>query len=164
METALFWVVWGLISFWALKTFYYSFSKDKLDRLRKSALFINLSVLILAFLPWLPPSLGGKSGIFLAWEGNGLSILFIFLIIVPVIIFHIKNERYYKVGASAAIANTVVLFVLMYRLRPGTFTLSLFDIAPIVAFMNLLAGNVVVLLLWQQLQLKQHKKRQKNKS
>lgn len=161
METALFWVVWGLISFLALKTFYYSFSKDKLDRLRTSALFINLSVFILAFLPWLPSALGAKSAIVIAREGNGLAIIFIILIIVPILIFYLKKEKLYTVGASAVIANTFTLFALMYQLRPGTFTLSLFDLVPIVAFMSLLVGNVVVLLLWQQLQLKQHTKRQK---
>ncbi|MEK7592545.1 MAG: hypothetical protein AAB508_04080 [Patescibacteria group bacterium] len=157
METALFWVVWGLISFWALKTFYSSFSKNKVKRLRKAALGINLAIFVLAFLPWLPPSLGGKSGIFLASEGNSLAVLFIILIIIPVTIFHLQNERLYKIGASASIANTLVFFTLMYRLRPGTFTLTLFDIAPIVVFISLLIGNVVVLLLWQQIQLMEKK-------
>lgn len=159
MESVFFWIAWGVLSFWALKTFYYSFSKDSLERLRQAALGIHLAVLVLTFLPWLPPSLGGKSGIFLAFEGNSLAILFIILIIVPITIFHLKKERLYTVGASAAITNTFVLFALMYRLRPGTFTLSLFDITPIVIFMNLLVSNVVVLLLWQQLQLKHRKKR-----
>lgn len=168
MGIVLFWVVWGLISFWVLKTFYYSFSKDKLDRLRKSALFINFSVLILAFFPWLsasleagPSTLGGKSAIVLAREGNSLAVIFIILIMVPIFIFHLKKEKLYTVGASAVIINTFTLFVLMYQLRPGTYTLSLLDLAPIVAFMSLLVGNVVVLLLWQQLQMKRHKKKLK---
>jgi len=158
METAVFWVAWGIISYWALKTFYFSFSKEKLDRLRKSALGINLSVLILALLPWLPPSLGEKSGLMLAWEGNVLAVLFIFLIIVPVILFLTKTPSNYKIASGATIANTFVLFALMYQLRPDTFILSLFDIAPIIAFMILLVGDVVVMLLWQQLDLKRRKK------
>ncbi|MEK7543388.1 MAG: hypothetical protein AAB557_00805 [Patescibacteria group bacterium] len=162
METGIFWIVWGLISFWALKTFYYSFSKDKLNQLRLSALGVNLSVLVLAFLPWIPaslvsgqPALGWKSGMILAWEGNILAVVCMFLIIVSVSFFFTKNSLLYKIASCATIANTFVHFFLMRQLRPGTFTLTRFDIAPIIAVLLLLVGDVVVLLLWQQLQLKQ---------
>ncbi len=94
----------------------------------------------------------------LAWEGNVLAVLFIFLIIVPVILFLTKTPSNYKIASGATIANTFVLFALMYQLRPDTFILSLFDIAPIIAFMILLVGDVVVMLLWQQLDLKRRKK------
>lgn len=157
METGIFWMVWGLISFWAVKTFYFSFSKDKLNQLRISALFINLSVFILAFLPWIPPALGGKSGMMLAWEGNILATLCIILIIVSILLLLTKNSLLYKMASSATIANTFVLFFLMRQLRPGTYTLTRFDIAPIIAVLVLLTGDVVALLLWQQVQLKQRK-------
>lgn len=153
METALFWVAWGLISFWALKTFYYSFSKEKLERLRKAAFGINIAVLILTFLPWLPLGLGGKTGLELAIEGNILSILFVILLLTSTILFLTKNASFLKLASMATIANTFVLFIIMYTLRPGTFTLTLFDITPIIAFMFFLVGDLVVLLLWQQLQL-----------
>lgn len=154
METAFFWIAWGIISFWALKAFYYSFSKEKLERLRKAALGINLSVLVLSFLPWLPPPLGGKTGLMLALEGNLLAVLFLIFLIISIVLFLTKTPSNLKIASSATVINTIILFALMMQIRPGTFTLSLFDIAPIIAFMFLLVGDVVVLLLWQQLQLK----------
>src|SRR3989344_6544998 len=157
METVLFWIVWGLISLWALKTFYYSFSKEKLERLRKAAFGINLAVLILTFLPWLPLALGRESGLTLALQGNILAVLFFILLITSVLLFLTKVPSNLKIAAGAMITNTFVLFVLMYQLRPGTFILTLYDIAPIIAFMFFLVGDVAVLLLWQQLQLKERK-------
>ena len=157
METVLFWIVWGLISLWALKTFYNSFSKEKLDRLRKAAFGINLAVIILALLPWLPQTLGRESGLTLALQGNILAVLFFILLITSVLLFLTKVPSNLKIAAGATITNTFVLFVLMYQLRPGTFTLTLYDIAPIIAFMFFLVGDVAVLLLWQQLQLKERK-------
>ena len=157
METTFFWITWGVVSYWALKTFYFSFSKDKLERLRKSTLGIHLSFLVLLFLPWLPPVFGGKSGFMLAWEGNILAVLFIILIIVPLVLFHIKDMSKYKIASGVTIANTFVLFALMYQIRPDTFILSLYDIAPIFAFSMLLVDDVIVLLLWQQLDLKNRK-------
>ncbi len=159
METAFFWIAWGLISFWALKTFYYSFSKEKIDSLRKAAFGINLSVLVLSFLPWLPLALGGKSGLELALQGNILAILFFILLSISIILFLGKVPSNLKIAAGATIINTFVLFVLMYQLRPETFILTLYDIAPIIAALLLLVGDVAVLFLWQQLQLKEKRKR-----
>ena len=143
METVFFWTVWGLISFWALKTFYFSFSKRKLDRLRNTAFGINLAVLVLTFFPWLPPP-----------QGNILSVLFILLLVVSIGLFVIKDALLLKLASIATIVNTFVLFILMIQLRPGTFVLTLYDIPPIIAALSLLVGDVVVLLLWQQLELK----------
>lgn len=161
METVVFWVAWGIISFWTLKTFYYSFNKRKLESLRKAALGINLSVLILSLLPWLPPALGGKSGLALAFEGNILAVLFLILLVVSILSFLTKTPPNLKIASSATIIDTFILFVLMMQIRPGTFTLSLFDIAPIIVFMFLLVGDVAILLLWQQLQLMEKKKKRK---
>ena len=161
METVLFWIVWGLISLWALKTFYNSFSKEKLDRLRKAAFGINLAVIILALLPWLPQTLGRESGLTLALQGNILAVLFFILLITSVLLFLTKVPSNLKIAAGATITNTFVLFVLMYQLRPGTFTLTLYDIAPIIAFMFFLVGDLVVMLLWQQLQLKERRGKKK---
>lgn len=166
METAVFWIAWGLISFWALKTFYYSFSKEKLDRLRKAALGINFAVFILTFLPWLPDSPaggpprlgGGESGLMLALEGNLLAVLFYFFLVSSIALFLAKDASLLKLASTATFANTLLLFIIMYQLRPGTFILTFYNIAPIVAVLLLLVANVAILLLWQQLQLKEKKK------
>ena len=165
METAFFWIAWGVISFWALRTFYYSFSKKKLESLRKTALGINLAILILTLLPWLPassagesPLLGEKSGFIIAMEGNILAVLFLIFLITSVILFLTKTPSNLKIASSATIINTLILFILMMQIRSGTFTLSLSDIAPIITFMFFLVGDLVVLLLWQQLQLKKSRK------
>ena len=161
MQTFFFWIVWGLISFWALKTFYYSFSKEKLERLRKAALGINFAVFILSLLPWLSPELGGISGFTLVLQGNMLSVLFIIILLTSTALFLTKDSSLLKTAAIGTIVNTFILFILMYQLRPETFIPSLFDIAPIIAVMLLLVGDVVVLLLWQQLQLKVRKGKRK---
>lgn len=157
MEIVVFWTAWGIISFWALKTFYYSFNKHKLEGLRKAAFGINLSVFTLSFLPWLPLPLGGKSGLMLAIEGNILAVLFLIFLITSIILFMTKTPLNLKIASIATIINTFIFFALMMQIRPGTFTLSLFDLAPIIAFMFLLVCDVAVLFLWQQLQLKTRK-------
>lgn len=157
METALFWIIWGVICFWALKTFYYPFSKKKFEWLRNTALSINLSVLVLTFLPWLPPNVGGKSGIILTLEGNILAIFFLILLIISTILFLAKSQSNLKIASGITIVNTIILFALMIQIHPGTFNLTLFDIAPIIVALSLLISDVVVLLLWQQLNLKERK-------
>lgn len=153
MRTAFFWILWGIVSFLAIKGFYYSYSKGKLESLCKAAFFINLSVLVLSLLPWIPPSLGGKSALSFVLEGEIFAILFFVLLIVSIALFFGKKIMFLNIASGLTIANTFVLFIFMYRLRPDTFTLSLYDIAPIIAFLFLLACDVVVLLLWQQIKL-----------
>lgn len=157
MKSAFCWFAWGIISFWALKTFYFSFSREKLERLRKAMFGINLAVLVLTFLPWLPATLSGKSALALALEGNVLTLLFIILLLAPIASLLIRKTAAVKLAAITTIVNTILLFILMFQLRPGTFVLTFFDMAPIVAFLFLLIDDVVVLLLWQQLQLKEKK-------
>ncbi|MBI4130524.1 hypothetical protein HY468_04360 [Candidatus Roizmanbacteria bacterium] len=153
METVVFWVLWGFISFWALKTFYFSFSQEKVERLRKASLGFSCAVLILSFLPWVPSSPGGLSGIGLALEGNFLALLFLILLLNSLVLFFQKEMIFLKIGSVLTFLSTIVLFALMLALRPGTFILSWYDIAPIVAVFMLLCQNVAVLLLWQQLDL-----------
>lgn len=157
METAVFWILWGLISFWSLKTFYFSFSKEKLESLRKGAFGINLAVFVLTFLPWLPSSLGGKTGLALALEGNILVLLFVILLATPTLLFLTKDSSLLKIASGLTLANTFILFIIMSKLRPETFVLTFYDIAPIVAVFLLLVGDVAVLFLWQQVQLKERK-------
>lgn len=154
MERVVFWVAWGIVSYWALKTFYYSFNERKLEGLRKAALGINLAILILTFLPWLPPDLGEKSGLTLAMDGNLPAVIFLILLVMSILLFLTKSPSSLKTASIAAVINTFTLFVIMRQIRPGTFTLSLFDIAPIFAFILFLVCDVIVLLLWQQLQMR----------
>src|SRR3989338_5687490 len=143
METLFFWIAWGIISVWALRTFYFSFSKEKLERLRKTSVGLTASVLVLTLLPWLPPFLGGANAVSLALGGNTLAILLFVLLIISLIFFFQKEYLFLKIAAVLTVLATLALFALMVIIRPGTFTLSLYDIAPIVA----------VFLLWQQMQL-----------
>lgn len=158
MKAALFWILWGIVSFLAIKGFYYSYSKEKLESLRKAALFINLSVLVLSLLPWMPPTLGGKSALSIVLEGEIPAVLFFLLLLASIALFFGKNTARLSIASGLTIANTFVLFIFMYRFRPDTFTLSIYDIAPIIAFLFLLASDVVVLLLWQQIKLQKGSK------
>lgn len=154
METAFFWIAWGLISFWALKTFYFSYDKEKLNKLRKTAFGIDFSVLILFFLPWLPPIQGGTTGWALIQQGNVLVITIGILVAVSTLAFLTKDRTLLKAGAVLHTTASVLFIFTMINLMPGTFTLTLQSIAPVIASLLLLIGNVVVLLLWQQLDLK----------
>ena len=153
METVFFWIAWGIISVWALRTFYFSFSKEKLERLRKTSVGLTASVLVLTLLPWLPPFLGGANAVSLALGGNTLAILLFVLLIISLIFFFQKEYLFLKIAAVLTVLATLALFALMVIIRPGTFTLSLYDIASIVAVLILLTLNVAVFLLWQQMQL-----------
>ena len=158
MKTVFFWIAWGIISFWALKTFYFSYDKGKLQKLRETAFYINLSVLILFLLPWLPLSQGGFSGWELIEQGNPLVSVLVVLVIASFTLFLTKNRNSLKAGAVLHITASMLLIITMIRLTPGTVKLTLGSIAPIIASLLLLIGNVVVLLLWQQLQLETKKK------
>lgn len=154
MEAAFFWIVWGIISFWALKTFYFSYNKDKLQKLRLTASGIDLSVLILFFLPWLPPSQGKTTGWELIQEGNVTVVLLGILVIFSSFVFLTKDTTLLKAGSVIHIVLSILFVIVMIYLMPGIIIFLLDSIAPIIASLLLLAGNVVVLLLWQQLQLK----------
>ena len=152
MEAIFFWIAWGIISIWTLRTFYYSFSKEKLEKLRKTSIGLTTSVLVLTLLPWLPLDLGGSSAVVLALEGIGAASILLVLLIVSLILFFQKEYVFLKTASVLSVIATLDLFALMVIIRPATFTLSLYDIAPIVAVLILLILDVVVLLLWKQMQ------------
>ena len=158
METFFFWIVWGTVSFWALKVFYFSYDKDKLQKLRLTVFGIDLSVLILFFLPWLSSSQGNTTGWELIQQGNLSVVLLAILVFFSTLVFLTKKKSLLKGGAVSHMTASIVFFLTMIRLMPGTFTLTFQIISPIIASLILLIGNVVVLLLWQQLQLKTKKK------
>ena len=151
MQTAFFWIFFPLISFWALKTFYFSRSLTKLIQLRKTAFWINFVVLVLFFFPWLPLAQGRTTGWELIQRGNHLVILLGILIIGSLLAFLTRNRTFLKTGAVAHIVSSILFITVMINLMPGTVILDFGSIAPIVASLLLLSGNVAVLLLWQQL-------------
>ena len=156
MEITIFWIAWGIISFWALRTFYFSFTSQKLERLRKTAFVINLLAFAFGLYP-LVSVIGVKNG----FEGfstiNALTILFAVLLFASTAFFLTTHAFTLKFASIATIINTFSYLGIMYTLRPETFIFTLSDAPPVIAALLLLINNVVVLLLWQQLQLKDKK-------
>lgn len=162
-EPIFFWVTWALISSWVLKNFYFTFDDKKIDKLRKTVFGIDLSVLVLFFLPWLDMNSRGISGWELIMNGNFLVFVLFILIMASAVIFLTKEHELLKIGASSHVIASVLFIVTMVRLMPETFILTINSIAPIIASLLLLVGNVIVLLLWQQLQLKEKAGKRKRK-
>lgn len=160
-STAFFWVAWFLVSSWVLKEFYFSPSVEKISKLRRVAFGVDLSVLILFFLPWLPESQGGFSGWQLILQGNYLVSALLFLIAFSTLSFLTQNSSLLKTTAATHVASSVLFIGAMISIMPGTVALTLYSVSPIVASLLLLTGNVVVLLLWQQLQLQSSEKKRK---
>ena len=151
METVFFWIAFPLISFWALKTFYFSRDPLKLNNLRKTAFWIDYIVLVLFFLPWLPQAQGRTTGWELIRQGNTAVLALGVLIAGSMLTFFTKNKVLLRAGSIAHIASSILFIAVMIHLMPGTVVLDLGSIAAIIASLLLLSGNVVVLLLWQQL-------------
>lgn len=151
METVFFWIFFPLISLWALKTFYFSRNLTKLIQLRKTAFWINYIVLILFFFPWLPLAQGRVTGWELIRQGNQTVSFLGILIVGSSLAFLTTNRTFLKAGVAAHVVSSVLLVAAMINLMPGTVILDFASVAPIVASLLLLSGNVAVLLLWQQL-------------
>ncbi len=159
MQHIFFWILWFIISSWALRMFYFSFSAQKLRRLRDTAIGIIIGVLVLNFLPWVPPTMGQLSGIDLAFAGNWFIAAHIVVLLIVLVLFILNQKKYFKWAAALCLSALFILFTGLYMLRPATFILTSYDIASIVALLLLLINSVVVLLLWQQLQLLEKKSR-----
>ena len=151
METAFFWIVFPLVSFWVLKTFYFSRDPLKFNNLRKTAFWIDYTVLILFFLPWLPAAQGRTTGWELIRQGNVAVLLLGVLIAGSLLALFTKNKSLLKAGIIAHIISSILFIAVMINLMPGTVVLDLGSIAAIIASLFLLSGNVVALLLWQQM-------------
>lgn len=147
-NSVFFWIAWGIVSSWVLRTYYFTSDKKKIQKLKKVAFGIDLSVLLLFFLPWLPPALGSKSGWELIFGGNILVALLGLLILFSTCAF-LSNKRFLLKSAVAFHLSASVLFIVtMITLMPGTWTLTLSSIAPILASLLLLCGNIFALLIW----------------
>lgn len=161
METILFWVIWGVVSYWALKNFYFSYNKRKVDTLRKASLGLDLSVLFLFLFIWQPAASGGKSGLYLLLAGNTRVVLLFTLIVLSTMLFITGNKLLLKLAVLLQISASIFIFVTMISLMPGTFVLRFSYVSPIIAALLLLTGDVSSLLLWQQLDLKERKIKRK---
>lgn len=153
----IFWILWFIISSWTIKTFYFSYQKKKLEGLRLAILSIDLSVLILFFLPWLPYSLGGKTAFQLIQEKNWSVVLFFLMLIISAVLFSTKKAKLFLFATCLHVASSIFIIVIMIWLTRGTYLITIREVAPVVAALLLLIGNVTALLLLHQLQLKEKK-------
>lgn len=154
---ALFWIVWFVVCSWVVKNFYYTYRKKYVQNLKYLALLLNLLVLAVFLFPWLPQSRGGLSGWQLLISGEPRVILFFLFLFVSLTLFLAKSQKLLKVGAIINIINSVFIIILFMGLLPGETRLTFRESGPIAAAIILLVNNVVVLLLWHQLQLKSRK-------
>lgn len=151
MQTVSFWIFFPLISFWSLKTFYFSRNVTKLTQLRKAAFWANYVVLILFLFPWLPLAQGRTTGWELIQRGNQTVSFLGILIVSSSLAFLTRNRTFLKTGVVTHIISSILFIAAMINLMPGTVILDFGSVAPIIASLLLLSGNVAVLLLWQQL-------------
>lgn len=166
MTKALFWIVWFVLCSWVVKNFYYIYRKKYVQNLRYLALLFNFLVLSVFLFPWFPQSRGGLSGWQLLVLGKPEVILFFVFLVVSFVLFLAKNQILLKTGAVINIVNSVFIIIIFIGLLPGKIHLTFRESAPITAAIILLVNNIVVLLLWHQLQLKLGRKaarRQKQK-
>lgn len=153
-STIVFWAAWGVISALVLGRFYFSYQAKAMQAMRWSAAFLEILLLALLFLPWLPTAVGGASGFELMMGGRADIIVYTLLLVIAAVIFFGNFLRLIPTAAIIHLFTSVYIFFVMIRLLPGTFTLELRSVAPIISALLLLVGNVVVLMLWQQWQLR----------
>ena len=89
--------------------------------------------------------------------GRGLVILVFGAVLLSAVLLFLSSSAANKAGAGLEGASAMLFIIMMVRLSPGTFALNANSIAPIIASLLLIINFVVVLLLWQQLQLKERK-------
>ncbi|MEK7166655.1 MAG: hypothetical protein AAB874_07645 [Patescibacteria group bacterium] len=160
MQTVFFWITWGVLSSWLLRRFYFTFGAKKILQLKYLTLGFYVSVLALGFLSWLPAARGSLTGWQLVMRGEILVVCFFLLLIASIGLLLTNNPVYHKLAVILGIGLSVLVFMMMIRLMPGSVALTFADIAPIVATFILLFANVTGLLLWQQSDLKiNHSKR-----
>lgn len=154
MQTAFFWIVWGIASSWLLSHFYFTYNKEALERFRYLTVGINLSIFGLLFLPWLSFRASGLTGWQLIVQGNIFLGWLAFFLIVSTLFLLSNAARFMKLAVVLQIISSVWIFVAMKKLVPGTVTLDFKDTAPIFATLLLLTSNVTGLMMWQQIDLK----------
>lgn len=151
--TVFFWITFSIISSLIFRHLYFSKNAILLRKLRVVAATLIVGVFILLFFPWLPEAHGGPSGWGVILQGDVPMVILAGLLIFTLITLFIPHKLILiKTGVLAHIAATIFLFAIMINAFPGTVSLEFRDTAPIFAAMILLANNIVLLLVWNQLQ------------
>jgi len=129
-------------------------STHRIAELRITTLATELLVLLSLVLPWIPKSRGGPvTGLSLMMSGDGLVIATVLCICTALLLFVIaRTSLFLKIASAAHLLATPLFFAAILRLAPGTFAMTLADIAPVVAVLLLLCGDVTALFLWHRLQ------------
>ncbi len=106
------------------------------------------------FFPWLPEAHGGPAGWGVVLQSDAPMVLLAALLGLALASLFSSYRRplLYKLGFVAHFTASVFLFGLMIYTFPRTVTLEFRDTAPIFAVLILFINNVVLLLLWNQLQ------------
>lgn len=127
-------------------------------KLRVVAGILQTAVFVLLFFPWIPGAHGGLSGWGVVLQGDAtMTILAILLLFTFITLFVSGKSKLSKMGVISHAIATVVFFGFMMYTFPNTITMEFRDTAPIFAALILLINNVVLLLLWHELDKKTHK-------
>ena len=152
VTTAFFWFAFALVSGWVLRHVYFSKDKTLSRKLRITAGLIFIAIFVLLFFPWLPGAHGGDSGWGVVLQGDVAMTLIAGLLWFSFIsLFFPKRPILAKVGVLSNVAAIIVLFGYMIDTVPNTITLTARDVAPIIVALLLLVNNLVLLLLWNEL-------------
>jgi len=150
-----FWAVFWIIVPWVLKRFYFKHSREKAERLRYVALVLNSLILGLIFFQWIPASHGGQTGLELLLQGRWDVILFSVLLTLSIAFLFTKKHALLKTAAVFQIFNSAFFIFLMIGLMPQAYYIKLSHVAPVIIALLLLGNNVVLMLLWHQLQIQE---------
>jgi len=150
-----FWTAFGLACAWLLPRYYFGCGSSRTTELRITTLVIDVLVLLSLILTWVPGSRGGPvSGMTLLTNGHALMIAAVLCVVIALSLLAIaKNTALLKTGIASHLVATPLIFAALLRLLPGTFAMTFAEVAPVVAVLLLLCGNVTALLLWHRLQI-----------
>lgn len=155
--TIFFWTVFLLVTPWVLNNFYVSYRETAVKHLRRGTLGMSGLLLMLFFVPWLSPAKASLSGWDMLLTGRWDVALYIVSLFSVFVLTVWAYERTRLLSAAAAFEGiaVVLLFTIMIRVNPVIKNLTLADLVPIASIFLLLINALFLLLLIQQLQLKQ---------
>lgn len=153
METFFFWILWFLVSFVILKKFYIQYKAAYVLALRRAAIGIDILALFLFFFPWIP---GAEiTGWNIAADKNlWVAIVLVFLA-GSIFLLLASRPIFLKIGAIFQSTAGVLFIIAMTQVFPGTIKISLKHVAPVIIALLLLINIVIVLVLWQQIQIQE---------